>query len=423
MPEDLQVSEDGIAHRRREGEADFYYVLRAARDCIQCHTNWQEGERAGLLRLTMDTRFVNARAKEVVLGNVAVLAAVVIPAGIAIVVVFYLMLYRPVRALVESIENLTKGEGDLTLRLEERGSSEMGVLSRLFNRFIGKIHDIVGSIKGNIVAVHESARDLQKQSSRITTNNGEIAGRLTSVSRQAREVQDAAVAVTHSMGTIGNNFDQVREVIEQTRSSALQNKSSTQAASDSVKVFFSSMEALKTRAEEVATQLQQIDNIADQTNLLALNAAIEAARAGDQGRGFAVVAEEVRSLANKTTELTHSIKEILGEFTLNMNQAGKAMGSTHDQMEQVSSSSLATEQELSRAAVQIRGLSGEIDTVRNAVQRQTQLTDTIVATILEASNDADATLQIAEHLAKLSRDLMDLVGAVEMETSKFKTND
>jgi methyl-accepting chemotaxis protein len=348
---------------------------------------------------------------------------VVIPAGIAIVVVFYLMLYRPVRAPVESIENLTKGEGDLTLRLEERGSSEMGVLSRLFNRFIGKIHDIVGSIKGNIVAVHESARDLQKQSSRITTNNGEIAGRLTSVSRQAREVQDAAVAVTHSMGTIGNNFDQVREVIEQTRSSALQNKSSTQAASDSVKVFFSSMEALKTRAEEVATQLQQIDNIADQTNLLALNAAIEAARAGDQGRGFAVVAEEVRSLANKTTELTHSIKEILGEFTLNMNQAGKAMGSTHDQMEQVSSSSLATEQELSRAAVQIRGLSGEIDTVRNAVQRQTQLTDTIVATILEASNDADATLQIAEHLAKLSRDLMDLVGAVEMETSKFKTND
>ncbi|MGB5585262.1 MAG: hypothetical protein WBO93_16935, partial [Gammaproteobacteria bacterium] len=78
--------------------------------------------------------------------------------------------------------------------------------------------------------------------------------------------------------------------------------------------------------------------------------------------------------------------------------------------------------ELARATGQLESLSGEIDTVRNAVHQQTTQTDTIVSTILEASNEADKTLKITKQLAQLSQDLMHSVGAVQTETSKFKTN-
>jgi methyl-accepting chemotaxis protein len=421
VPEDLEVLQDGYAYQLRGEEADFYYALLADRQCIYCHANWREGEKIGFLRLTMDTSFVNAHSREIVLDNLAILAAVVVPAGIAMVLVCYFLLFRPIRNLVVSINDLTQGEGDLKSRLDEHASSEMGIVSRLFNRFIGKIHSIVVLIKGNMVEVNRSARDLHNQGARIAHSNGAIADHLSTVTAQAQEVQNAANAVNTAIDTIGKSFETVREVLEQTRNNALENKSSTQVANGSVDEFLNTMVSLKSQSTEVAGHLQQIDSIADQTNLLALNAAIEAARAGDKGRGFSVVAEEVRSLANQTAELTSSIKAILGDFTKHMDQAGTAITSTGEQMKKVSQSSLATEQELIRTSEQIETLTAELDRVRDSVQRQTDQTNRITSTILDANDEADATLEVTNHLGQLSQDLMHAVEAVQVETSKFKT--
>jgi methyl-accepting chemotaxis protein len=54
--------------------------------------------------------------------------------------------------------------------------------------------------------------------------------------------------------------------------------------------------------------IETISDISERGNLLAMNATIKAARAGESGKGFAVVANEIKELAEQTTEATQDIK-------------------------------------------------------------------------------------------------------------------
>jgi len=82
---------------------------------------------------------------------------------------------------------------------------------------------------------------------------------------------------------------------------------------------------LSDSAEKIGDIVTVINGIAEQTNLLALNAAIEAARAGEQGRGFAVVADEVRTLAERTSEATSTISEMIGNVQSQVKGASQSL--------------------------------------------------------------------------------------------------
>ncbi|MCK9744146.1 PAS domain-containing methyl-accepting chemotaxis protein [Pseudomonas syringae pv. syringae] len=127
---------------------------------------------------------------------------------------------------------------------------------------------------------------------------------ITDQVNRERAVAEAA-SMAHDTSVRTNTSAQLgREVIESTVTTLNSLSTLMEDATHGI-------QALDAQSQEIGTIVKTIGSIADQTNLLALNAAIEAARAGEQGRGFAVVADEVRHLAQRTTQATAEIVEVV----------------------------------------------------------------------------------------------------------------
>ncbi|MBP0049583.1 PAS domain S-box protein [Marinobacterium sp. AK62] len=94
---------------------------------------------------------------------------------------------------------------------------------------------------------------------------------------------------------------------------------------EAVRQTLNSMQSVEEASDNIAGIVETIGQIADQTNLLALNAAIEAARAGEAGRGFSVVADEVRQLAQRSSQSAEQISQLVAETRKKVDQLSKSM--------------------------------------------------------------------------------------------------
>jgi methyl-accepting chemotaxis protein len=293
---------------------------------------------------------------------------------------------RDLSSLATRLEDMTKGNCDLTQRLPLEGGAEFVRVVNALNVFIGNLQSLLGSIKQSIDHLAGSAGKVAAASSQVAASSNS----------QSDAAASTAAAVEQSTASINHVADRTRETAEISRHastlSARGEKVARETATEMTRIADSMQDSarlissLSQRSQDISGIVKVIKDIAEQTNLLALNAAIEAARAGEQGRGFAVVADEVRKLAERTAAATTEISSMIEGIQSEVTSAVGNLGARNDQIGQAV-----------KLAEQVAGALAEI----NEGARQTQ--ERIQEITNAASEQGAASHQIAGNIERIAQ--------------------
>jgi methyl-accepting chemotaxis protein len=211
----------------------------------------------------------------------------------------------------------------------------------------------------------------------------------------AANLEQSAASMEQISATVRSSADHASEAAHVAAGNEALAAEGGQVMHDVVKT----MESIRQSSTKISDIIGTIDGIAFQTNILALNAAVEAARAGDQGRGFAVVAAEVRSLAQRSANAAHEIKDLISGSVSQVNAGSAVVDAAGAKMAGIVQASQRLNGLLCEIANGTREQSQGIVQIGQAVNELDRMTQQNAALVEQTAAAASAMKQQATALA------------------------
>ena len=346
--------------------------------------------------------------------------------SIAFLVVALLTVYRRIIAALggepavasEVVKQVAAGDLSVEIPVANTDSTSllaaMKVMQSNLQKLIGEIQTDADMVASAAKKMTIAAEDVACSSNQQSASSLVIAAAMEQLTVSINLISDSANRAQTISGDSELLMNETSGVVSEAVNRIAKIATVVEQASQTVRT-------VGQESENVSKIVLVIKEVADQTNLLALNAAIEAARAGEQGRGFAVVADEVRKLAERTTQSTQEITTMISSM---QSSARDAVTCIEDAVANVNEGVILTKrvgESVSRLGASSHEVKGVIIDVSSALREQNAASNEIARNVEQIAQTGERNSGAVGAVAKAATELQQLANSLTDSARHFTT--